>query len=915
MRKGLYAPAIKVLRITALTILYSVYLPCPIWAQHNDINSPFQVAEKIYLQLDGKVYTTDKTIWFKSIVVNADDHAPTKLSGVLYVELIGPDEKIIEKKVIKLENGIGDGFFDLEKTYPEGLYLIRAYTKWDENFGTDFFFKEYIQVFSPSAKVKPNPISNITLVEKQNNQHQLIAYFDPYSIDSLHKKDLTVFITLKDKKDSLVVKKNDDNKYMIDYTIPDECQFVTLKMQTKNLLSFTKTVALNEDRLDLQFFPESGELVNGLPGKVGFKALDFNGKGKSVEGEVVTEKGEVISSFKSNQLGMGSFILTQVDINTTYFARIKSISDGQLSNLYPLPRITLQGNVLSVIKNGEKILINASSNYLKNDSIYVRASCRGTIYFDVKGQLQEGVLRFTLPSDKFPEGIISFTMMDTLMQPVAERLYFNERPESRLNIAISAEKDIYTQRELTRLNVKTTNNNGDPVKASLSLLVLNKEQMGHIQRMRENILSYFLLSSDLKGEIENPGFYFNEDNNSYNDLDVLLLTQGWRKYLYTKPADKIRFQPETYLTVAGSVGGIFFQKKKSAELTLMTFGHHKSVQIQTTDSSGRFNFNINDEYGQNLNILIQSTNKAGKKNNYTIVLDKKESPAVSFNHIISVGKVDSIVRELVEKNIERKKVEDTYRLSGGILLGEVKVEAYRMTPARKKVMLEIGKPNKVISGEEIQKKEEKWSFGLYSVIQAKFPDIIIHRYLGYNEAGYLWAQVRSSECTLVVVDGITVNKDDYSLIPNIPPSVVSSFEIIENAKNYVKLFLEYNPETNPLDAPSHGDIIAIYTYAGNGILGALKPIGIIQAAVPVFSAPREFYAPKYENLQASDWYKPDLRALIHWEPKVLVDSLGMASRSFYNGDITGEVKVVVEAISENGEIGYKEIMYNVKKRN
>jgi hypothetical protein len=229
-------------------------------------------------------------------------------------------------------------------------------------------------------------------------------------------------------------------------------------------------------------------------------------------------------------------------------------------------------------------------------------------------------------------------------------------------------------------------------------------------------------------------------------------------------------------------------------------------------------------------------------------------------------------------------------------------------------MIEIGKPNKVISGEEIQKKEEKWSFGLYSVIQAKFPDIIINRYLGYNEAGYLWARVRNSEPTLVVIDGITVRKEEYFLIPNIPPSEVSSFEIIQNAKNYVKLFLEFNPEATPLDAPSHGDIIAIYTYGGRGIYGAIKPEGIIQAAVPVFSAPREFYAPKYENLQASDWYKPDLRALIYWEPRLIVDSLGKASATFYNADITGEVIVVVEAISENGEIGYHEILYNVKKR-
>jgi hypothetical protein len=526
--------------------------------------------------------------------------------------------------------------------------------------------------------------------------------------------------------------------------------------------------------------------------------------------------------------------------------------------------------------------------------------------------LQDGVLRFALRADSLPEGIIAFTMMDNLRQPVAERLFFNEKPESRVNISVSTEKDTYSQRELTRLNIKTTNNNGKPIIANLSLLVLNREQMGQIQSMRQNILSYFLLSSDLKGEIENPGFYFNEDKKKDDDLDALLLTQGWRKYLYTKPVDKIRFQPETKLTVSGSVGGIFFQKKKSAELTLMIFGHHKSVQTQTTDSLGRFNFNINDEYGQNLNILIQSTNNAGKNKNYTIELNKKESPAVSFNHIISIEKVDSVVHKLVEKNIERKKVEETYKLSGGILLGEVKVEAYKMTPNRKKVLFEIGKPNQVISGEEIQKKEEKWSYGLYSVLMSKFPDkVIIHRYSYYN--GRLIARVRESQPTLVVIDGITVNINDLDLIPNIPPSEVSSFEIIENAKNFAKIFLEFNPETPALAVPSHGDVIAIYTYAGNGIYGALKPFGIIQAAVQVFSAPREFYAPKYENLSPSDWYKPDLRALIHWEPKVTVDSLGKASATFYNADITGEMEVVVEAISEDGKIGYQELIYNVRK--
>jgi hypothetical protein len=900
----------QLIRTSISALSLGIILNFPAHSQNNQKYSFRYEPEKIYLQLDGKVYTTDKTIWFKAIVTNASDHTLTKLSGVLYVELIGLDEKIIEKKIIKLENGVGTGFFDLNQNYTDGTYLIRAYTEWDRNFGTDFFFNEYIQVFASTVKVKTEPINNVTLVEKNDKKRQLIAYFDPTVIDSLSKKELTVIITIDKNVDTLSIKKDDDNKFKIDYDIPDTCQFVTLKMLTQNLSSFTKTIVLDEDHLDLQFFPESGELVHGIDSRVGFKALEYNGKGKSISGEILNGKGEVLTRFKSNQFGMGSFILNNPDKDDTYFARLKSQRDSNLSNIYPLPKVALQGNVLSVSRNGDDIQLTASSSYLKNDSIYTKVSCRGLLYYEIKGKLKNGVLAFSLQANKLPDGIIAFTMMDNTFQPIAERLYFNERPESRINIEISTDKDTYTQRELTRLNIKTTNNHSEPVTASLSLLVLNKEQMGQIQNSRQNILSYFLLTSDLKGEIENPGFYFS-NNNRYDDLDALMLTQGWRRYLYNKPVDTCAFQPESRLNLSGSVSGILLKKKsKEAEITMMTFGRHKTVQTLTTDSLGRFYFNLNDEYGQNLNVLIQSANRAGINKDYSIVLDKKESPEISFNHIPSLGKVDSIVKKLVEKNVERKKVDETYKLSGGILLGEVKVEAYRMTPARKKVMQEYGKPKEVINGEIIQEKEEKWSFGLYSVLQAKFPDKIrIWRY-----KGELLAEVRKTAPTLVVVDGRGVNHDDYGSIAYIPPSEVSSFEIVENVSNKTQIWDEFCPECNPLTVPEVIDIISIYTYGGNGIYGVQKPKGIVKAVVPVFSTPREFYAPKYENLTASDWYKPDLRALIDWEPKLIADSLGKASTTFYNADVVGNMQIVVEAISEDGKIGYQELEYNVRKR-
>ena len=885
-------------------------LPATTRAQYNKtIHSNASIAEKIYLQLDRKVYITGNIIWFKCIVSNAYNHVPSTLSKVLYVELITPDETIYEKKLIKIENGIGEGFFNLDKNLHQGLYLIRAYTQWNKNFGTDFFFEEYIQVFAQNDEEKM-PISNVTLIKEQTNANRLEACFNPIEIDSLHKNNLTVFITLDNKKDTLVIKREKDKKYWIDYPVNNESQFVTLQMQTANQQKYSKTIVLNEEYLDLQFFPESGELVHGLPSKVGFKALDAKGQGKMIQGDIIDDKDSVITSFKSNPLGLGSFVLEIIDSTKTYFARMSFQSGVNQILLYPLPRVASVGNTLSVTKQGENILVTAWSNYIRNDSICMRFSLRGMSFYETKVFLKDSALEFSVPHNQLPEGIISFTMFDKQMQPIAERLYFNERPESRLNIALSTDKDIYAKRELSKLSIKTNDSNGTPVKANLSLLVINKQQMGKMQSERQNILSWFLLDSELKGEIENPGFYFNNDSSMHNDLDALMLTQGWRKYNYAKPYNELTFKPEPSLSVSGHVSGVFSGKKrKKAEMTMITFGNSKTVYNQIADSLGNFKFILDDEFGQKMNVLIQSSKKTGKEMNYTVSLDKKESPPVIFNHVKTVEKLDSVVQVFAEKNIERKKIDDAFPLqAGNILIDEVEVTAYRLTPNRKKVMKEYGKPTQVIEGKAIVEKEQKWSFGLYSVLMFNFPDKVRIFDAG---GGNLYASVIGSDLTLVVIDGIPAKLHEYQNIPYIPPSEVTSFEIIQCADNFHSLFYEVFGH-NPPDGLLCSAVIAIYTRGEKGIYGASKPVGFTRAAVPIFSATREFYAPKYENLQPNEWYKPDLRALIHWKPVLKTDSLGNASASFYNADNIGKMMVIVEAISAKGEIGYQAIDFEIE---
>lgn len=920
----------KLIRFTYGTLLIFVFHSFTALAQMNNrIQSHASFAEKIYLQLDSRIYTTDQTIWFKAIVAGAVDHVRNNSSGVLYVELINPEKQIVEKKIVKLTKGIGDNFFDLFENYKEGRYLVRAYTQWNKNFDPDFIFTTYINVFSSSRNRNKEAITDITILKDDTEESTLRARLNPLALDSLHNKQLEVSLSVSGKENSFSVNRNNDGHYILHYALPIDAGFVTIEMETENGTRTSTTVTLNEDLLDVQFFPESGEMVHGLVSKIGFKVLNYSGKGVPVEGVILNKEGTAMTSFKSNTLGMGSFYI-QPDSSTTYYARLDSPSEEGVSMKIPLPKVHRKGNILSITKRNDEIRLLASSNYFETDSVYIQVNSRGIAYYLLEGRLKGGHLKTTFSVDALPEGIISFTMLDNNKLPVAERLYFNERPESRLNQKINIDKGIYAPREKTVLHIGVTESGGQQVKANLSVLVIEKQGKEKFQEKRENILSYFLLSSELRGEIEDPGYYFRKRNkNRFNGLDALMLTQGWRKYHYKKPVqDTFQFKPEPILSVKGTVGGVFSKdrKKEGIDLTLMTFGDSRSIFTQATDSLGRFNFDINNEYGENLDILIQSANSRGNNKDFTISLDEKEPPEIVYDHVPPIEKVDSIIHRIVQKQQERKMVEDSFEFSLGINeLDEVVLDGYKMTPERERVIKRYGKPDVVIQGKAIQEKEKNWSYGLYSVLLFEFPEdirikrkeLLVPRGLTrphqIDKGTYLHAEIVGGGPTLVVVDGIPVEEINLDMIPSIPPSEVRSVELIKFANIFSELYMDVYPRVHPTQVPVTGSVIAIYSHGGQGIYGTKKPKGVLQTSITAFSPEREFYAPKYDT-PSEDSSKPDLRSLIHWEPRVEIDSNGNASVGFYNADSTGEILVVVEAISEDGGIGYEEIIYEVKEK-
>ncbi|MCG8475136.1 MAG: carboxypeptidase-like regulatory domain-containing protein [Cytophagales bacterium] len=896
----------------------------PLGLSAQTICSDASAAEKIYLQLDRKVYPTDGKIWFKCIVASALSHQRTELSRLAHVELISPLGKRIETKIIPLKDGIGSGVFSLSKKYKEGVYLVQAYTEWNKNFGNDFLFKEYVQLVSPKENPERKLIQNLS-VRRQTDGMYLSGWLSPDSLDHFHRlaNKLKVRLAFGEMKDSLFLKKK-KGMYRLDYRLPDSADIAQVSFVTQGRKKYSVPVIVNPEAVDLQFFPESGKMVHGFPSKIGFKAVDVNGNGIQTGGEIVNAKGESLGFFMGNALGMGSFVLPRAEAGEKYFASLRLGESGE-ERVYPLPSVAESGFSLEVKKLGTNLRVQVNSAG-SGQKLSLRVSCRGRAYARQDVSVSGGTADFSFPADGFPEGVLAFTLLDRSQQIVAERLFFNVRKDFRLNINMRTDRPEYSQRDSLYLQIKTN----EP-RASLSVLVLDKKELGGQQRLRENILSYFLFHSDLKGSIENPGFYYRKGKVLEKPLDDLMLTQGWRRYKYRETKTVFSIAPEKRLTVSGTVKDQVLRKAvKNAKLTLMTFANESQTLYTTeTDSLGRFRFQLMEEYGGEVKAVIQSANKRDRKRNYFITLDRPELPEIHYAYRQRI-KTAAYVKQ--QKALREKRWKEpewrTMDFGDGVMkLDSVAVEADRITEAARRFRARHGKPSTVIAHETLEELEEDWHYGLFSILESHFSDKVRIRHI---DTGDPYAKVIGKERTFILVDGKLIEDYEYLSIPYLKSKDIASIDIYEQPDSVMSLVNRF-PENSvggiasELVRKSVGRVenkwmwtsiglISIYTKSGKGLYVTGKARGMKEI---VFSGcePRvEFYSPKYRRLKEEDWKKPDLRSVLFWEPELAADSSGRADCSFYNPDNAGEMLIVVEGISKNGKIGYQEAEYTVRKR-
>ncbi len=870
------------------------------------------LAEKVYLQLDNEVYTTNKTVWFKALLVNAVTHKTNNTSGVLYVDLVDSANQIIESKLVKISEGIGSGFFDLDRSFDEGTYMIRAYTEWNKNFENDFVFKKYIQVYSEEAtEITGTPIQNIRIVDSTLSTQKIRADFYPQLLDSNHENKLMIMVTEKSgTTDTLYLRPKNRDEFSFEYDISKNSEIVDLAIKTSNGQSFKTRFSTQLNAIDLQFFPEGGKLVRGLASKVGFKAINTNGLGEAVEGMILDKNNDTIIRFQSNTLGMGSVKLEPKTIGKAFKAVFKTNTSDAYKEV-ELPLVQATGYIMAVEERDQNLLIGITSNAKPSGPITLIGTCRGFEYFKQEAQLIDGRYIYVIPKYTFPEGVIMLTLMDEMDRPQAERLYFNQRLETRMNLDLTLDKSSYDKRDAVLLDVAAKSNSDRPLQANISVLTVDSDLNGESLDDRNTILSYLLLSSDLKGTIESPGSYFRSVDPL--DIDALMLTQGWRNYKYNEDSRKLNFIKENGLKVSGVVNTKNKKDKdRNIDLMLMTLDKERAIYTTPIKVPGNFSIDLEDIYGDYREIALQSAEntKRDRKDLIIAVNRKRPFPAQFENRNQSLV-IDSLTQRIIAENRDQKIENDTYQFNtyGTTVLDEVVLTGYNMTPKRQEVFDRFGPPDIVIKGEEIVEKEKNWNWGLMSVLFDFFPDKVR---VDPDPQGNLIARVLG-EATLYIVDGIPVRPDFYNQLQYISVDEVTSFEILETSKNYAKLYIQVNGPGPYI--PNFGGIISIYTRRGIGLQGALisSEDSYERHKIKVFAADKEFYVPEYDVTSFYEDSKPDTRLPIYWKPKVETDENGKANIKYYHSDDTGLFKILVEGITSDGQIGYQIINYSVRE--
>ena len=424
-------------------------------------------------------------------------------------------------------------------------------------------------------------------------------------------------------------------------------------------------------------------LIENVPTIIAFKATDKNGIPIEVSGGIFDANNTQVASLKAAYSGMGKFKLNPQS-NTKYVAKISDKKRNMFT--FPISEVNKIGYTLSIknIDNKKIGFINTNENTFSNtnSTFKIIIKTRGITYFEGLVTSKKLSTPFLIPVDILPEGIAHVTIFDEKERPHSERLIYIEK-NNNLQITLTSNKQSYSPKEKVEVKVSIKDTYNQPQIANLSVTAIDASNADVSSNNFKNISSYFLMESDIKGKVYNSGYYFNHSNkNRIAHLDLLLLTQGWRDFLWKKNPQlnpNNLYKVEKGFSVSGKVKRLFSSAtKENNKVILYYMNQDKStMRMDVTDSNGRFSFDNLIMLGDTP-IMVNVRDRKNKSKG-EIVLDSLEisSPKISFSprkKIDSVKNTSDIIKENIFKKYVEFNVPIENQLDEVLVIGKAKKE-------------------------------------------------------------------------------------------------------------------------------------------------------------------------------------------------------------------------------------------------
>lgn len=649
------------------------------------------------------------------------------------------------------------------------------------------------------------------------------------------------------------------------------------------------------EKPDVQFMPEGGGLVSGVRSRVGVKALNHKGTGEDIQGTIEDNERNVVADFATQHLGMGVFAFTPQSGKTYKF----KISKGETGFTVDLPKASEEGYTLAV--NNEqadsvlvKIAVNEKTyNDEKNSTFYMIAQSNGKIYYTSQGKLEGLVYTAKVDKSRFPAGIAQFTLFSAAGEPVAERIVFI-RGNNILNLTINTAAVSYTARQQVKLTLEVKDPNNKPVTGSFSASVINETLTGPDENAESTILNNLLLTSELKGTIEQPNYYFTGINPQINaDLDVLMLTQGYRRYdwkqVLTDTNPKITYQPERSLQVAGTLKTPSGKPISNGKVTLIG-AKEDLLRDTTTDAEGNFRFTdlILTDTAQ----IVLKARKENKNDNVRIMVQQQDYPAITPSPYYEPAQLKpQTIAVMQQRYMDYVKEQQLSKKSIG--LKQVNIHGYRH-PKMPELTFSSnlngpGHADQIIMGDVVE--------GC-----VKLSDCLQGKVFGVRfDIDGTPRNTRGPKppAMVIIIDGIII---DGNHLNDINANDIASIEVLRSG-SYLAIYGSNAP----------GGAFVITTKRGGEDSRRVTPeplLGLLSYPYIGYYKTKAFYAPKYTANSTKQI--PDLRKAIYWNPNMITGKDGKATMAYFNDDTKGIYRVVVEGIDDEGNLGRQVFRYKVE---